>query len=629
MLKKFIISLVALLAFLVANADVKNADLVSPNGKIKVEVSTTDKGVAQFSVSYKSDGKNILALSNSDLGLKTNQRNFAENLKLISASKNTSIVDKYKMISGKRSDCKNSASQKIFRFENAQKEIINIAIRAYNDGVAIKYLLDAKDGEKIIEETTTYSVEDGKKRWSMMYDPLSYENFFEPATDGRANPRGQSWGYPMLVETTKDVFVFFTEANIKKDNCASFLNNNFDKAKYKVCLPEHLAIKGKWESPWRVLIVGSLANLVESTLVTDVSEPCKLKDVSWIKPASASWVYWSHNHSSDDFQVVKQFIDLASDMKWPYCLIDWKWDKMKNGGNIDDAIKYASEKNVKLMLWYNSGTALLDPNSGPIYRLNEQYKRQNEYKWLKEKGIVGIKIDFFKGDTSEMMNYYIDLLEDAAKFNMMINFHGATIPRGWQRTYPNLMTVEGVYGAEWYNNLPVLTNRAAAHNATLPFTRNIVGPMDYTPCTFSNSQHPHITSYAHELALLVLFESALQHMPDRPSAYQALPNKVKEFLRELPTTWDDIKLLSGYPEKEVVIARCKGSKWYIGGINGTNEAQTLNFSTKSIKNLGKKITIFKDNADGKGFVIEENQKRTTNDFSIPTNPRGGFVMVIE
>lgn len=175
------------------------------------------------------------------------------------------------------------------------------------------------------------------------------------------------------------------------------------------------------------------------------------------------------------------------------------------------------------------------------------------------------------------MDYYIDLLEDAAKYKLMVNFHGATIPRGWQRTYPHLMTMEAVYGAEWYNNKPILTDRAAEHNVTLPFTRNVIGSMDYTPGTFSDSQHPHITTCGHELALSVVFESALQHMPDRPEVYSSLPRKVREFLSGLPTAWDDTKLLCGYPGADIVLARRKGDVWYIGGLNGTNENKTLSF----------------------------------------------------
>lgn len=246
-------------------------------------------------------------------------------------------------------------------------------------------------------------------------------------------------------------------------------------------------------------------------------------------------------------------------------------------------------------------------------------------------GVSGMKVDFFSGDSVATMNYYIDLLEDAVKYKLMLNFHGATIPRGWQRTYPHLMSVEGVYGAEWYNNAPVLTNRAAGHNATLPFTRNVVGSMDYTPGTFSDSQHPHITSHGHELALPVIFESALQHMPDRPSTYYSLPESVKKLLSELPTAWDDTKLLAGYPGIEVVMARRKGDVWYIAGINGADEQRTLHASLKSLSVSGKKISIFKDGANDKDLDVEEDIPLSGDETVLEMKclPRGGFVAVIK
>ena len=178
-------------------------------------------------------------------------------------------------------------------------------------------------------------------------------------------------------------------------------------------------------------------------------------------------------------------------MQWPYNLIDWKWNEMGNGGTVNDAVQYAAEKEIKTLLWYNSSTSWNGEGApGPLFVLNGKESRLNEYRKLNEMGVSGIKVDFFNGDGHEEMNYYLDLLEDAIDAQLLINFHGATLPRGWQRTYPHMMTVEAVYGAEWYNNRPILTERAARHNATLPFTRNVVGPMDYTPGTFSDSQHP-------------------------------------------------------------------------------------------------------------------------------------------
>lgn len=359
-----------------------------------------------------------------------------------------------------------------------------------------------------------------------------------------------------------------------------------------------------------------------------MADDCKIKDTSWIKPRQASWIYWAYNNSSNDFQIVKNYIDLAAEMKWDYCLIDWKWDSMQNGGDIYDAIKYAKDKNVKIMLWYNSSTALT--NITPLFKLNSKENRKKEFDWLNENSISGIKIDFFDGDGAKMINYYLDLLEDAANHKLLLNFHGATLPRGWQRTYPNLMTVEAVYGAEWYNNLPVLTNRAAKHNVSLAFTRNVVGSMDYTPTTFSNSQHEHITTYAHELALSVLFESGILHMPDRPSAYKSLPEDVRNFLTNIPTAWDDTKFLSGLPESDVVIARRKANVWYIAGINGGNQKCSLKFNLKRLKAKGSELVIFKDADNAKSFSVEKiNVKKNQGDIEVECLPMGGFTAILK
>ena len=389
------------------------------------------------------------------------------------------------------------------------------------------------------------------KRWMQQYDP-GYEKFFPVSTDGKLpdRPKVNSWGYPGLVELQDSVFMLITEANIRRGHCGSLLFNGDNNDRYQVKLADKKQVAERtWVSPWRVLIIGGLSDIVESTLVTDVSDPSKVEYTEWINPGMVSWIYWAYNHGSKDYQKVKEYIDLAAEMHWPYNLIDWEWDEMSNGGNLQDAVKYTLNKGIKPLLWYNSSTNWIGP--GPLFRLNKKQDREKEYAWLSEMGIAGIKVDFFSGDSVSTMNYYIDLLEDAIKYKLMLNFHGATIPRGWQRTYPHMMSIEGVYGAEWYNNAPILTNRAAEHNATLPFTRNVVGPMDYTPGTFSNSQHPHITSYAHELALPVIFESALQHMPDRPSVYYGLPEPVKRLLSELPVAWDDTKLLTGEAGYEI------------------------------------------------------------------------------
>lgn len=603
--------------------------IVSPNKKLKVVIEspqTNTFGSISFSVDY--EGKRIL--SGTALGLETNKRQWTDNMKLKSVSKTRRITDDYRMVTGKRSHCRNKATEQVYSFVNSDGQDLAVTFRVYNDGIAFQYGIHAADGEQLLSECTAYTIPQHAKRWMQSYN-IGYEGFYPLATSGTpAEPhKVNKWGYPALVELQDSVFMLVTEANIKRGHCGSFLYNGEDKDIYKVGLSDkQLSVQGEWTSPWRLLIMGRLSDVVESTLVTDVSEPSVIKNVDWINPGPVSWVYWAYNHGSKDYRTIKEYIDLAVAMKWPYNLIDWEWDVMANGGDIEDAVKYALERNVKSLVWYNSSTNWLDPK--PLYRLNKREDREKEYQWLNDMGISGIKVDFFADDNVAMMDYYIDILEDAAKYKLLVNLHGATIPRGWQRTYPNLMSHEAVYGAEWYNNNATLTDKAAVHNATLPFTRNVIGSMDYTPGTFSDSQHPHITSHGHELALPVLFESALQHMPDRPSAYYSLPEPVKRLLSGLPTAWDDTRLLGGYPGKEVVMARRKGDVWYIAGIHGMNETKTISVSLRSIAKKGKKISLFMDGDSQRSFSIKENMPLPENGIlAIDCQPRGGFVAVIK
>ena len=472
-------------------------------------------------------------------------------------------------------------------------------------------------------------VRQGSKRWLQRWSD-GYEGFYPlttEASDGR-------WGYPALFEPVSNTFVLISEANISKGQGASCLYSN--DGIYRV-VPEEST--SPTPSPWRVAIIGTLSDVVESTLITDVAEPSKILDTSWIQPGVVSWVYWAYNHGSSDYNIIKKYVDMAATLHLPYVLIDAEWDEMRDGKSVEDAVSYAKEKGVKPLIWYNSSVGWINGAPGPKFRLNKPEDREREFAWCERIGVAGVKIDFFSGDTQLNMDYCIDLLECAAKHHLLVNFHGATIPRGWQRTYPNLLSTEGVYGAEWYNNVPTFTEKAAAHNATLPFTRNVIGPMDYTPCAFSDSQHPHITSHAHELALTVLFESGLQHLADRPESFLAQPHDVQQFLSTLPTVWDETRLLSGYPGESVVMARRSGKTWYIAGINGTNEEKKLPLLIEnskleietegssslqsSIKNHGD-IVLFGDRGERAFFVS------LLEDFPTEMNcrPRGGFVLVV-
>lgn len=595
--------------------------LHSPNGKIAV---SSDNAWKDFKVSYQSGNQMITVVHINNVGLQLLHKE--GDFTYTASSSIVPIEEDYMMVTGKRRHCTNRGNQQVFHFKNTGDVHLDLEFRVYDDGIAFRYVLpEVKDELCIAGEKTTFQFPGGITRWTQKLSQ-SYEDFYLKNKGRVADYSKNQWGFPALFEVSDSIFTLVSEANIMRGNCGSWLNNASSESAYQVEMAQPAKVSGKWCSPWRVAIIGSLADVVESTLITDVSEPCRLTDVSWIKPGVVSWIYWAYNHGSNDYQIVKKYIDFAADFHLPYVLIDAEWDGMANGGNVDDALRYAKEKHVSPLLWYNSSTAWC--LYGPLYRLNKPETRQKEFAWLESVGVKGIKVDFFHPDSTSVMNYFMDILEDAAKYHLMVNFHGATIPRGWQRTYPHMMSVEGVYGAEWYNNKEVLTDSAAWHNCTLPFTRNVVGPMDYTPCTFTDSQHPHITSNGHELALLVTFESALQHLADRPEGYHAQPAEVRSFISSLPTVWEDTKLLDGYPSHHVVMARKNGNCWYIGGLNGTNESMPLAVDLSFIPENIKGVTLYADGQKSNQFAIRK-LSGTEKNVQVDCLPRGGFVMKVE
>lgn len=525
---------------------------------------------------------------------------------LVSSSRTTAIEESYDLLVGKRLHCTNSANAVTFQYDS-----VDIEVRAYNDGVAYRFI-----GK---HPQTSYVIPQGTNRW-LLREKNDYEGMYPLSCESKKG----HWYYPALLEYGEGIFSLITESGVYRGQCGSSLTSEDGDELYSIVPADDKFPEGV--SPWRVVILGELSDIVGSTLVTDVADPCRIEDTSWIQPGLSAWVYWSSNHGSNDFQQVKSFIDLAAEMHWPYNLIDAEWDNMTNGGNIDDAIAYATSKGVKTNVWYNSGTSWINGAPGPLFLMLDPDVREKEMSRIESLGVTGAKIDFFKDDGSESMAFYMDLLEDAARHHLMVDFHGCTLPRGWERTYPNLLSMEAVFGAEWYNNVPFFTKPAASHNATLPFTRNVVGSMDYTPGTFSDSQHPHITTWGHELALTVLFESGLQHMPDRPSVYYGFDDQVKGLLSSLPNTWDDIKLLSGYPGDHVVIARRKADKWYVAGINGTDNEGELKFDLSQLGLSSCKATFYVDSEDGKSIEV-----CTSEDMyhSLECLPRGGFLAVIE
>ena len=630
------IYLAGLIILFALTAFPQKVTVVSPNNKVSVSlynVQNTDIGEWFLKVSYTNNDKTAEAIPRINLGLSRSDQDFYKDLKFLKAGKPLLLIEKYSALHGKKANCSNSANETIVSFENPGKAKMNLIIRAYNDGAAFSYEFPEKAGSFVVkDELTSYEIPSSAKRWMEKWNTAN-EGLYNAMTDDNTQ---QAWSYPALFNLPGDaVWYLVHEANVNGTYCGSKLSNAADKSSYKITFPDPKDGRGQgesqptitlpWKSPWRIVILGSLSDIVESTLTEDVCPPSVIRNTSWIKPGIASWNYWSSNHGTKDFKIVCDFADLAASMGWPYTLLDWEWDQMANGGNLDDAVKYIHSKGVKPLMWYNSGGKHTGVTSTPRDRMLTHESRVEEFTKLQKLGVAGVKIDFFESEKQDMIKYYLDILDDAAAFEMMVYFHGCLVPRGWSRTYPNLMTLEGVRGAEWYNNGPELTTTAPEHNTILPFTRNVVGPMDYTPVTFTNSQNPHTTSYGHELALSVVFESGIQHLADRPSGYLDLPDEAKTFLKEVPNAWDDTKLVDGYPGRDIIIARQKGDSWYIGGLNAERFEKTKTVTFSFLPNgIKYKLTLIADGSHDKAFSTQYLAVDNTSTVNVKMLRRGGF-----
>lgn len=564
----------------------------SPNGKINVEAKNNEGLVVNYA------GQQLYKVN---INVKGNK-----------AFKKCALNDVYDMRVGKRLHCENGCNEAEYKMTDGK----TLVVRAYNDGVVWQTVGgDIKD--------VTLDMSSAKNSWLQKWTE-PYEFFYDLNVEEGADKR---WAYPSLFEYNDDVFVLITESAIEKYNSSSCLYSTDSKGVFRV-VPDKNEVECK-QSPWHVSIIGSKKTVVESTLVTDVAPANRIGDASWVKPGVASWVYWAYNHGSNDFNIIKKYVDMAEVLHLPYVLIDAEWDEMKDGKTIEDAIRYAVEHKVDPIIWYNSSVGWIDGAPTPKFRLNKPEDREKEFAWCEKIGVKGVKIDFFSGDNQKNMQYMIELLESAAKHHLTVNFHGATLPRGWQRTYPNLVSTEAVYGAEWYNNVPTFTTKAARHNATLPFTRNVVGSMDYTPCAFTDSQHPHITTHAHELALTALFESGVQHLADRPESFLSQPNSVRAYLAMLPTAWDETRFIDGYPGEYVVMARRKGNRWYIAGINGTDSEKAITSGIADIKGKKSNFYIYEDgNSKESPWKLSLCEYENSVPSMITCKPRGGFIIVI-
>jgi alpha-glucosidase len=372
--------------------------------------------------------------------------------------------------------------------------------------------------------------------------------------------------------------------------------------------------------------VGSLKTIVESTLGTDLAKPAIDIDKSFIKPGKASWSWVLLKDDQTIYEVQKRFIDYAADMNWEYCLIDAGWNQLIGYERIQELVDYGKEKNVGILLWYNSAGDWNTSNQTPRDLMLTHESRQKEFGRIAEMGVKGVKVDFFGSDGMGMMEYYLDILRDAAAHKLLVNFHGSTLPRGWHRTYPHLMTMEAIIGLEFITFEQANADKEPVHATVIPFARNVFDPMDFTPLVLH--EIPGIerkTSNGFQLALPVIYLSGIQHFGETPEGMSHVPEQVKDYLREVLVRWDEPRFLDGYPGESVIIARRAGEKWYVAGINGENKEKKINLDLSFIKQ--QKGELHTDGAAMFSFRSSEINLSGKPHHEISLKPNGGFVMV--
>ena len=617
--------------------------LESPDKQIRVEINLSDQGEAgklHYTVSRLIEGSYVDIMDPSPLGIEREDTRFISGLEVENIQAREGVEDHYTLVSGKKLECSNTFNDIQITFKNQDKKRMVLDFRAYDHGLAFRYHFpdQSENSVRVTNEHTGFDFKEGNF-WAHPYDTLAnwspgYETYYEgPFAIGTPAPWNKNgWAFPLLIESA-NTWMLVSETGFDGSYGASHLQAECKDGAYLIRFAEQGEAEGyyentsystlPWNTPWRFIGIGaSPADLVETTLPTDLSAPSAIEDVSWIKPGRASWSWWSDSDSPRDYERILPFIDLAAEMGWEYSLVDANWNLMKNG-NIEKLVEYADEKNVGLLVWYNSGGKHNVVEEEPRDLMDDAKARRKELEKISKLGIKGIKVDFFQSDKQEIIGQYLGILEDAAEFGLLVNFHGCTLPRGWRRTWPNLMSMEAARGGECYRFSSDFPERAPMHLAILPFSRNAVGPCDYTPGGYSDSKYPHLTTYGFELALPVLIESGIMHHMDTPAMTLGLPSAAVDFLKEIPVSWDDTHYIAGYPGKDVVIARKKGERWYIGGINGENQAKEITLDLSVCGGGPDELELI---VDGKGprDLQTSSHKLDEGKFTLQLQPYGGF-----
>ncbi|WP_222598305.1 glycoside hydrolase family 97 catalytic domain-containing protein [Lentzea tibetensis] len=555
-------------------------------------VVTNDSATGTVALSVTVGGKTVL--DPSPVGIITERSDLSKNLKPVGRSQRK-VLERYETTVGKKRNRFVDATETTYEYVGAGGARLDLVVRTSRDGVAYRYELPQDTGA-VLGEASAFHVPATATAWLAKFR-RDYENPFIQMTAGTAEQA--EYMHPALFDVG-GTYLFVSESDVDGRYSGGHLVHT-GAGKFQMKLwDEKVLVSGALKTPWRTMIVGSLATVTESTLVDDLAPPSRIRDTSWIKPGPAVWTWIAGGRGAQqDLVRQKEFVDYAAARGWPYVVVDAGWYDDPNWRQtswIPELVQYAAARGVGIHTWVRFSS------------VDTPDKRKDYLPYLEKWGVQGLKIDFMDSDGQERYRWYDEILPETAKMHFLINFHGATLPHGIHRTWPHVMTTEAVHGAE------KSTGVTTSHLTALPFTRNVVGGMDYTPGAFHRTNRSNTDGG--ELALSVLFESGIQNLAGRPDSYDARP-LVRWFLEQTPTAWDETRLLSGRPTESIVMARRSGDRWFVGGaVSG--DARTLDLPA-----LGNGKWLVEVVRDGTGALVKEDHV-TSEKLSIPVAKDGGF-----
>ena len=627
----------------------KESKLYGPDGKLCVIVSD-EGGMPSYSVLYEG----VTFLQKSPLGIETNLGDFTQQMALTNVGQLSSVNEEYQLLTIKNSNPQYQANVQTYTFSKEGEKIYDIVFQVSNHDIAFKYRIYPQGntlccivkkeatGFVLPKGSTTFLCPQAAPMGGFARTSPSYETSYTVDDVIGKNGWGNGYTFPCLFKNEDKGWVLISETGVSSAYCGSRLLGK-ENGLYTIGFPQEgeyngngtvspgMALPG--ETPWRTVTVGrTLAPIVETTVMFDVVKP--LYEASQeLQYGCGTWSWIIGGDNSMNYDEQKRYIDFSADMGYSSVLVDALWDSRVGRDKIAELADYAASKGVALYLWYNSNGYWNDAPQSPRGIMNNTIMRRKEMKWMQSIGIRGIKVDFIGSDKQVTMQLYEDILADANDYGLMVIFHGCTLPRGWERMYPNFVACEAVLASE---NLHFSQGScdAESFNACLhPFIRNTVGSMDFGGSALNKYYNAgnkpggsrRVTSDVFALATAVLFQSPVQHFALAPNNLTDAPVWAMDFMKTVPSVWDEVKFIDGYPGKYILLARRHADTWYIAGVNAQKEPLKLKVKLPMIE-AGKEVKVYSDNKDLEGDLqTVKLNKRQEVQITIPCN--GGMVII--